>query len=125
MSPCSLSARVLVAAVLLVVSTGPAVAQSSKSAPLAKQLAASLESANLTSIAAKDPGQRDVYVAALYVPGTLLVVWAKFPAPMALDGMLAKKDYQNAYIDLQTASIASSKIFVQDAGADGLNLKSF
>jgi hypothetical protein len=111
-------------ALLLTFGAGKAAAQN-KSASLAKQLAANLEAGNLTSIAARDPVQRDLYVAALHVPGTLLVVWARYPVPAALDEKLAKKDFQNVYIDLQTASIAASKVFVQDAGADGLNLKSF
>lgn len=102
-----------------------ATAQVSKSAPLAKELAAGLAAAGTTSIAAKAPSEQDLYVAAMYVPGTLLVVWARFPVPAALDAEISNKDYQNAYVDLQTASIAASKVFVQDEGADGLNLKTF
>jgi hypothetical protein len=111
--------------VLAVVSAAAASAQTSKSAPLAKDLVAALEAMNATSVAAKDPSNPDLYVAALHVPGTLLVVWARFPVPAALDAKISKKDYQDAYVDLQTASIAATKVFVQDAGADGLNFKTF
>jgi len=33
---------------------------------------------------------------------------------------LAKKDYQEIYIDLNSASVASTRVFVEDLGADGL-----
>ena len=39
---------------------------------------------------------------------------------MLLDKKLEKKDYQDIYIDLNSAAIAGSKAFVEDAGADGL-----
>jgi hypothetical protein len=37
-----------------------------------------------------------------------------------LNEKLAKKDYQEVYIDLNSASVASSRVFVEDLGADGL-----
>ncbi len=104
----------------------PTFAQESKSAPLVKQLAAALDEAKLTSIAAKDPAQSDVFVAALYYPGSmLLVVQAKMSAAAAMTQKLAKKEFQDAYVDLQSASDHETKVFVQDNGADGLKMKSF
>jgi hypothetical protein len=112
---------------LLVLSLGvPALAQESKSAALAKQLAAALDEAKLTSLAVKDPVQPDVFVAALYYPGSmLLVVSAKMTAAAAMSAKIAKKDFQEAYVDLQSASTPETKVFVQDNGADGLKMKSF
>ena len=37
-----------------------------------------------------------------------------------LNDKLAKKEYQEVYIDLNSASVASTRIFVEDLGADGL-----
>src|SRR5512135_597262 len=104
----------------------PAWAQETKSAPLAKQLAAALDEAKLSSIAVKDPAQPGVFIAALYYPGSmLLVVQARMTAAQAMVDRIAKKDFQNVYVDLQSASDHETKVFVQDNGADGLKMKSF
>jgi hypothetical protein len=116
------SLAVLFAAVLAV----PAVvrAQESKSADLAKQLAQLLDEKKLDAIAAADPQTAGVFAAALYYPGTeLLVVSAKYAAPSLLTDKLAKKDYHDIYVDLSSASVAGSKVFVMDIGADGLVAK--
>src|SRR5262249_6542056 len=111
------------AAVLLSLAPGVS-AQEGKSAALAKQLAAALDAAKLDSIAAKDPSAPDMFVAALYFPNAqLLVVAAKYTAPQLLDARLSKKEYRDTYIDLNSASVPESKVFVQDAGADGLKAK--
>jgi hypothetical protein len=120
-------ARVWPAAALailaLAVST-PGLAQESKSAALAKELSAALDAAKLDSIAAKDPAKPDVFFGALYFPGTqLLVVAAQYAAPVAMNERLAKKDYREAYLDLSSASIPGSKIFIEDFGANGLVAK--
>jgi hypothetical protein len=118
--------RVLVRSLsaVLLLST-PAFAQESKSASLAKQLTAALDAGKLDAIAAKDPGSPDVYCAALYFPNAqLLVVSAKFSAPQILDTRLAKKEFRDTYIDLNSASVANTKVFIMDAGADGLKAKS-
>lgn len=114
----------LLAAALSVVPATTVSAQGSKSEPLAKQLAAALDSAKLDSIAARDPSVPDAFVAALYFPGAqMLVVYAKYSAPQLLDERLRKKEYRDAYIDLSSASIPESKIFIQDSGADGIKAK--
>src|SRR5262245_4591333 len=113
------------AAAVLVLSLASAVsAQDSKSAPLAKQLTAALDAAKLDSIAAKDPSAPDTYCAALYFAGSpLLVVSAKYTAPQLLDARLAKKEFRDTYIDLSSASVPETKIFIQDAGGDGMKAK--
>jgi hypothetical protein len=100
----------------------PASAQESKSAPLAKQLAAALDAAKLDSIAASDPEAADAFAAALYFPGLqLLVVSGKYSVPQLLAARLAKKEYRDVYLDLNGA--ATAKIFIEDPGADGLKAK--
>src|SRR5262245_49432164 len=112
-------------AALVLLSLAPSVsAQDSKSTPLAKQLVAALDAAKMDSIAAKDPSQQDTYVAALYFAGSpLLVVSAKYSAPVLLDARLTKKEFRDTYIDLSSASIPDTKVFIQDAGGDGIKPK--
>src|SRR4029078_10620977 len=96
----------------------------SKSADLAKQLAQLLDEKKLDSIAAADAQAAGTFVAALYFPGTqLLVVSAKYSAPQLLNDRLTKKEYRDIYIDLSSASVAGSKVFVMDTFADGLVAK--
>ena len=115
-------AHVSLAAILACVLAAPAVAQDSKSAPLAKQLAAALDAGKLDSIAAKDPDAPDVFHAALYFPGMqLLVVSGKYSVPQLLATRLSNKEYRDVYLDLNGA--ATAKIFIEDPGADGLKAK--
>ena len=113
----------LVALVILSLAVA-ASAQDSKSAPLAKQLAAALDAGKLDSIAAKDPAAPDVFVAALYFPGIqLLVVSAKYSVPQLLNERVAKREYRDVYLDLNGASVPDTKVFIEDPGADGLKVK--
>ena len=95
--------------------------QEPKSAPLARQLASALAAAKLDSVAAKDPTHADTYVGALHIPGLqLLVIAAQYPAPTLLDPRLAKGEYRDIYIELNSAGVAGSKVFVEDLNANGL-----
>jgi hypothetical protein len=110
------------AGVLTFTCSGPAFGQESKSAALAKQLAAALDAAKLDSIAAKDPENPGVYVGALYIPGfQVLAVSAQYSAPALLDARLSKKEYRDVYIDLNSAAAPESKLFIEDVGVDGLH----
>lgn len=113
------------AVALVVFMLAPAVsAQDSTSTALAKQLTAALDSTKLDAIAARDPSAPDTFVAALYFAGSqLLVVSAKYTAPQLLDARLEKKEFRDVYIDLSSASIIETKVFVQDGGADGLKAR--
>jgi hypothetical protein len=118
------AARGCLAAAFAMSLAAPALGQESKSSGIAKELVAALDAAKLDSIAAPDPAQPDVYVAALYFPGIqLLTVSAKYSVPTLLKEKLAKKDYREIYLDLNGASIPASKVFVEDHGADGLRAK--
>jgi hypothetical protein len=98
--------------------------QESKSATVAKELAQALDAAKMDSIAAVDPADPNSFVAALYFQGSqLLVVSAKYSVPQLLNAKITSKEFRDVYIDLQSASVAGSKIFVQDMLADGLAVK--
>ena len=113
--------RAFACAVLTVAFASSAAAQEAKSAALARELAAALDAAQLESIAAKDPSNDDTYVGALYFKGLqLLVVSAKYSAPLILDEKLNTKAYRDVYLDLNGASIPDTKVFIEDLGADGL-----
>ena len=99
-------------------------AQESKSAPLAKQLTAALDAAKMDSIAAADPDKAGTFVAALYFPNSqLLVVSAEYTAPQLLTDRLQKKEFRDVYIDLNSASVPASKVFIEDLAGDGLKPK--
>jgi hypothetical protein len=115
-------AHVSLAAVLVLSLASRASAQESKSAPLAKQLAAALDAAKLDSIAAKDPDGTDVFVAALYFPNMeFLAVSGKYSVPQLLATRLTQKEYRDVYLDLNGA--ATAKTFIEDPGCDGLKAK--
>ena len=113
---------VLTGAGLCVATLSPAAAaQDSKSAAVARELVQQLDAAKMDGIAAADPSAPGVFVAALYIPGNqLLVVSAQYSAPPLLAERIAAKDYRSVYVDLQSASIRGTKVFIQDQGADGL-----
>ncbi len=107
--------------VLVLAFAASASAQESKTAALAQTLTQAMDAAKLTAIAAKDSAGEDTYVAAMYFSGSqLLVVRAKYEPAVLLDLKLEKKDYQEIYIDLNSASVASTRVFIEDLGADGL-----
>ena len=104
----------------LVLTPSLAAAQQSKSEKLALELAKLLDSRKLDSIAARG-GAPDEYVGALYFPGSqLLVVGAKYSSPDRMNLLLGARQYRDAYIDLNSASVPQTKVFVSDLGANGL-----
>ena len=115
---------VLVAAAIL---PAPALAQepASKSAPVVKELVALLDArleSGMAFLAAKMPDAPDSYVGALYLQSVpqLLVVTAKYDPAVLMDGRLAKRDYREAYTDLNSASKAGTRAFFEDLLANGL-----
>ena len=113
-------ARTVILLLAIGVSPSLAFAQESKSATLASELAKLLDSRKLDSIAARGVAP-DEYVGCLYFPGSqLLVVGAKYSVPERMQQLLAAKNYRDIYIDLNSASVPQSKVFVSDLGANGL-----
>lgn len=119
--------RLFAAAACGVLATAPIVGaapQDSKSSAAAKELGDVLDRLKLDAIAAPDPADPGTFVAALYFPGAqLLVVSAKYSAPTLLVDKLSKKDYRDVYIDLSSASIVATKVFIMDQAANGLLAK--
>jgi hypothetical protein len=112
------------AVVFVLAPSQSALAQDSDSSRVAKQLAAALDAAKGDSIAAKDATRPGTYIAALYFPGTqLLVISAQYTAPALLDQKLLKKEYRDIYLDLYGAPMPGTKVFIEDFGADGFKVK--
>ena len=98
--------------------------QDARSPDVVKQLTALMDQKKLDSVAAPDPQSPGTFVAALYFPGSqVLLVSAKYAAPSLLNEKIGKKDYREVYIDLSSASVTGTKVFVMDANADGLLVK--
>jgi hypothetical protein len=117
------AARASVIAFALALFAASAAAQT-RSAAAARELAAALDAAKLDSIAAVDPSDPESFAAALYFPGSqLLVVSAKYAAPALLLDKMSSKNYRDVYIDLNSASVAGSKVFIIDQSCDGLVAK--
>jgi hypothetical protein len=89
---------------------------------MVSELVKLLDAQNLDSIAAKSGGDPDQFVGALYFPGSqLLVVSARYSVPQRMEAQLAQKAYRDIYIDLNSASVPGSKVFISDLGANGLH----
>jgi len=98
-------------------------AQDSKSAALAAELVRLLDQMKLDSFAAKVAAP-DQFAAILYFPGSqLLVVGAKYYVPERMDYSIGEKKYRDVYIDLNSAAVPKTKIFISDLGANGLQAK--
>ena len=112
----------VVAASILLLAPSMARAQESKSAALAAELVKLLDQLKLDSLAAKVAAP-DQFVATLYFPGSqLLVVGAKYYVPERMDYSIGEKKYRDVYIDLNSAAVPKTKIFISDLGANGLQV---
>lgn len=99
-------------------------AQDAKSAVLARELAALLDAARLDSVAARQGEAQDEFVGALYFPGSqLLVASGRFAAPERASVLLGQKSYRDIYIDLNSAAMPATRVFISDLGANGLRFK--
>ena len=87
---------------------------------LAQELTGMLEHAKLDSIATRQAGSDDVFVAALFFPGQLLVVSSRYAVPALLNERIAQRKDRDAYIDLNVAVDLATKVFIEDMGADGI-----
>ncbi len=121
-SPASL-AQLLVPVLLVTAFASVSLAQEPQSAAPARELAQLLASKKLDSIAARMPDNREVFVGALSFPGQLIVVWARTTAPAVVNEKLIRKEYQEVYMDLNSASVTETRHFVTDLGPDGLKAK--
>lgn len=98
-----------------------AAAQDSQSATAASTLTALLDQRKLEAIAARDPDQPGRFVAALYFPGSqLLVVSGPYPVPAVLEKRIAEANYRDVYLDILGTVGHEGQFFVMDLQADGL-----
>ena len=104
----------------VVIFIGSAGAQESQSAPLATELSEIMAAGQLDAVAVKDASDEGRYIAALAFPGQLLVVSAQYEVPLYVDQKIENRQFRDVYIDLNTASIAGTKVLVTDVGANGL-----
>jgi hypothetical protein len=111
----------LAGAVVLAVLPARAAAQGSTSEPLAMELSELMSSAQLDAVAGPDPSEENRFVAALAFPGQLLVVSARYEVPVYIEQRIAAGQFRDIYIDLNSRSIAGSKVLVTDSGANGLH----
>jgi hypothetical protein len=110
------------AALLLCPGLAHAQAPASKSAPLATELVKLLDSMKLDAVA----GSRGTneYVAAMYFPGSqLVVVNARTTVPDRMKYLIIQKSYKDLYVELNGAVDQASKTFISDLGANGLQFK--
>jgi hypothetical protein len=118
-----LFAGVLTASAILA-SASLAAAQDSQTVSLTKELTALLDRGKLDSVAARVQGSEDAFVAALYFPGSqLLVVSAKYSAPALLREKILLKKYRDVYLDLNSATDPSTRTVIEDLQADGLHAR--
>jgi hypothetical protein len=96
-------------------------AQAFASAAAAGDLVYLLDQFRLDAIATTDPMEPGTFVAALYIPGSqLLVVRARHPSVEGVTERIATRRYREVYLDLQGTPTPNQKFFVQDARADGI-----
>ena len=119
----SYGGAVLGGVMMAALTAAPALAQDSKSTAGAKELVQLMSTKKLDAIAARDPNAADSFIAALAFPGQLIVVSAKYASPPLLNERLARREYRDVYIELNSASVLESRLFVTDIGADGLKAK--
>lgn len=96
-------------------------AQESATQASVRAFIALLERAKTDSFAVKVDGDSDLYVSAMYVPDSqLLVVSGRYPNPAAIDARIAARDYRGAYGDHNASTLREGKLFVMDMQANGL-----
>ncbi len=95
--------------------------QESQSSLKATAVAKLLDTLKLDAVAAIEDQQTGRFAAALYYPGTqLLVVSAVHPQPDVAAQRLAERKYRDVYLDLQGSATRKGRLFVLDLKADGL-----
>jgi hypothetical protein len=107
---------------LLAATVVPAAAEDFTSAGAVQALLRQMETSQADAVAVRDPDQPERFVAALRLPGQLLVVSATHPSVDLVAQRLESGDYRGVYMDLQGTPAQASKFFVHDMEADGLSL---
>ena len=75
-------------------------------------------------VAAEDPTDKTRFVAAMLLPDLQgLLVSASYTAPVLLRERVLTRKYQDAYQDLQAASVPAGRVVIEDLLANGLAVK--
>jgi hypothetical protein len=94
--------------------------EANKTQALAKQLTDLMQAQKLDAVATRTG--EDQFAAVLFIPGVqMLVVSARYSAPPLLNEKIISRQYRDVYLDLASASILDSKLFIEDMQADGLH----
>jgi hypothetical protein len=102
--------------------TTPTWADDWQSTAPARSLAEQMASMRTDAVAVRDPERPERFIAALSLPGQLLVVSATHPSVDLVAQRLDRREFRDVYIDLQGTPARDSKFFVHDMSADGLSL---
>ena len=96
--------------------------ESNKTQAMAKQLTDLMQAQKLDAIATRTG--EDHFAAILFIPGVqMLVVSARYTAPALLNEKILGRQYRDVYLDLASASVPDSKLFIEDMQADGLRAR--
>lgn len=75
-------------------------------------------------VAAEDPTDASRFVAAMVLPDLqILLISARYSTPVLLRERVLTRKYQDAYLDLHSASLPAGKIVIEDLLANGLASK--
>jgi hypothetical protein len=116
-----IAAALVVSCVLL----GPPAVQADgaggRTVELVQQLTKLMDARKLDSLAAREQGSNDEFVAALYFPGAqLLVISARYTVPALLNEQILLGNYRDVYIDLHSATDPETRVLIEDMRANGL-----
>jgi hypothetical protein len=116
-----IGSTLVILAALWAVTPTAAAEQGSRSSRAAALLTAALHERKLEVIASRNPDQAGAFIAALYVPGSqLLVVTAPYAVAAVLDKYIADGKHMDVYLALNAADRQAERFFVMDMNADGL-----
>jgi hypothetical protein len=99
----------------------PVAAQSSPSATLAEDLSKKMTAGKLTYLAAPDSSAPDRFVGVFHIPQIeLRLVAGQYTAPALMNESILKQAWQDAYVELSSASVPNTRIVIDDLQANGL-----
>jgi hypothetical protein len=101
----------------------PAWGEDWQSQEASRVLLAQMASNNADAVAVRDPDRPERFIAALRLPGQLLVVSATHPSTDLVAQRLQQGQYRDVYLDLQGTPARESRFFVHDMAADGLSME--
>jgi hypothetical protein len=105
----------------LSLAAAPAAAQSSQSAALAEDLSKKMTASKLTYLAAPDSSAPDRFVGVFHIPQIeLRLVAGQYTAPTLMNESILKQAWQDAYVELSSASVPNTRIIIDDLQANGL-----